>query len=385
MVQVQQMTKPGESTTLTRASAQWRTRPADERYDSIQSLRDAAHAFRAASLEETLNIGKMSMRYEGDEILLDSRPMNHWAFGQFCSTLRVPANYMRSIPASLAMQNLRHGLDQIGDDSNRKLLVTPGNRIGAFTGDGYERIWNAEIADWLLELQAEQPWWTFPVSFQTAGGGQKSNAWGESKVLPVAFLSDRDMFVFLCDYEHAIEVPGSMTPLSRGFWVENNEVGAGSVRITMFLFDFVCSNVLVWGARNVIEVKVAHKGRARERVLFEDSEARQAIIDYANRSSEGDTQRIARAQNMLVADTSTEVVDLLYSRRLPGLSKGVIEKAMIIAEGTERYQTGAGPTSVWAVINGLTEVSQANEHADARIEIDRSAAKLLDAMVPLED
>jgi hypothetical protein len=264
-----------------------------------------------------------------------------------------------------------------------KILVGP-TRIGAFTGENYARIWNAEIVDWLVDLQAEQPWWTFPTAFKTAYGS-KENAWGEQKELPVAFLSDRDMFVFLCDYEHPVEVPGSETTLSRGFWIENNEVGSGSVRITMFLFDFVCSNVLVWGARNVIEVKVAHKGRARERILFEDSEARTAIIEYANRSSMADTLRIQRAQNMLVADSPNEVVDLLYSKRLPGLSKTVLTEAMDVAARTERYQLGAGPTSVWAVVNGITEVSQKADYADARVEIDRSAARILDGMVPLEN
>jgi hypothetical protein len=379
------MTRPGSSTTLTRASAQWRERPPDERYSSIEDLRHAAHQFRARSTEEIVDLSACQLGWRENEMLIDDKPMSNWAFGQLCTKLKAPASYMRTLPEDLVIQNLKHGhLTHVAPGDMMKLLVGP-SQIGAFTGEGYARIWNAEIADWLMELQSEQPWWTFPTSFKTAGGGVKSEAWGESKELPVAFLSDRDCFVFLCDYDHPIEVPGAETPLSRGFWVENNEVGAGSVRITMFLFDFVCSNVLVWGARNVIEVKVAHKGRARERILFEDSEARQAIVEYANRSSMADTLRIERAQNMLVADTQHEVIDLLYGKRLPGLSKNVLTEAMAVAGRTERYQLGGGPTSVWAVINGITEVSQKNEHADARIEIDRSAARILDAMVPVED
>jgi hypothetical protein len=45
------MTKPGESTTLTRASAQWRNRPADERYSSMPELRTSAHLYRENSHE----------------------------------------------------------------------------------------------------------------------------------------------------------------------------------------------------------------------------------------------------------------------------------------------------------------------------------------------
>lgn len=378
------LTQEGQSVTLTRASSQWRSRPADERYASIGDLRYAAHAFKERSGEKMLNLSSMSIDYAEDELFLDGHPMNNWAFGQFASTVKVPADYLRRIPASLAAENIGYGLSQLEPETQRKLLITPSGHLGAFTGEGYARIWNAEIADWLVELQSSQPHWTFPTAFRTAGGGQKADAWGQSKELPVAFLSDRDMFVFLCDYLHPIEVPGSQTPLSRGFWVENNEVGAGSVRITMFLFDFVCSNVLVWGARNVVEVKIAHKGRARERVLFDDSEARQAIQTFANRSARSDVNRIVRAQNTVVAETTGEVVNEVFRQRLPGLTKNVIEQAMIVADSTPRYQLGAGPTSVWALVNGLTEISQRQDYADARVEIDRSASRILDAMVPNE-
>ncbi len=380
---VNAVTNPGQSVTLTRASAQWRDRPADERYESIAALRTAAHAHRQRSSEEIIDLSASRLTWRDDEILLDDKRMNNWSFGQLCSKLKAPANYMRTLPTEIALANLKHGMSaNVLPNDQSKLLVGP-SHIGAFTGPGYARIWNAEIADWIWELQENNPHLSFPVSFKTASG-DKAEAWGEKKELPVAFLSDRDMFVFLCDYEHGIEVPGAPNLLSRGFWVENNEVGAGSVRITMFLFDFVCSNVLVWGARNVLEVKIAHKGRARERVLFDDSEARKAIAEYANRSAYADTLRIQRAQNLLVANTTIEVVDSLYARRLPGLTKNVLAEAMLVAGRTERYQLGAGPNSVWGVISGLTEVSQKSEHADARIEIDRSAARILDMMVPEE-
>lgn len=369
--------------TLTRASSQWRTRPADERYSSVKAWRDAAHQHMARSTEQVIDLSQAKLGWSGDEILLNDMAMNNWSFGQLCTKLKAPASYIRTLPTDLALLNAKHGLTNIEAGDESKLLVGP-SHISAFTSPGYARIWNAEIADWILELQAAQPWWTFPVAFQTASG-DKEGAWGEKKELPVAFMSDRDCFIFLCDYEHGIEVPGSETLLSRGFWVENNEVGSGSVRITMFLFDFVCSNVLVWGARNVVEVKVAHKGRARERVLFDDSEARTAIAAYANRSAMADTLRIQRAQNTLVADTQAEVIDTLYSRRIPGLTKNVIAEAMTIASRTPRYQLGEGPNTVWAVVNGLTEVSQKADYADARIEIDRGAAKILDLMVPVED
>lgn len=382
-VTISNLTKPGQSTTLTRASSQWRERPADERFASFEEWHAAAHRFRNSSSESLVDLSTIDLGYRDDELLVNGQRMNNWAFSQLASRLKTPGSYIRTLPPDLALLNLKHGLKEHVDAGDQALILTGPTHAAAFTGPNYPRIWNAEIADWSRDLREAMPWWTFPTAFKTASGS-KENAWGEEKELPVAFMSDRDCFLFLCDYEHGIECPGSPNLLSRGFWIENNEVGAGSVKITMFLFDFVCSNVLVWGARNVIEVKVAHRGRARERVLFEDSEARQAIEAYATASDDDDTRRIQRAQRTLVADTQAEVVDYLYSRRLPGLSKNILSEAMAVVSRTDRYCYDGGPTSVWAVINGLTEVSQRQPFAEARVEIDRSASKIFDAMVPIE-
>lgn len=373
---VTQLTKPGESTTLTRASGQWRSRPADERYKSIIAMEERALIYQSNSHEFLMPLREAQIEVEADEIKIAGAPMTNWAFSQFASKIKAPGSYLRTLPPQLAAQNIEHGLSLVGDEQS-KLLVADG-RIGAFTSERYVRIWNSEILHWLRELQANQPWWTWPEAFRTASG-QKAGAWGEHEVLPVGFLSDRDMFVFLADYQHPIEIPGVEHPLLRGFWVENSEAGAGAVRITLFLFDHVCCNVLVWGARNVIEVKINHIGRARERVLFDDSEVRAAISEYSNRSTEGDVRRITSARNMLVADTRGEVIDLLYKQRLPGLSKKVIESAYAIQERTPRY---GDPRTVWAAVNGLTEESQKCENADERAEIDRSAGRLLEAFVP---
>lgn len=377
-VSVTPITKPGQSTTLTRASAQWRSRPADERFSSIGALRSAAHIYRENSHEFLHPLREAKVEVDGDDIKIVGAPMSNWAFSQFASKIKAPGSYLRTLPPELAAMNIAHGVSLLPDERS-KLLVAEG-RIDAFTSEGYARIWNSEIADWLVELQASQPHWTFPEAFRTASGEQKEGAWGNHEVLPVAFLSDRDMFVFLADYQHPVTIPGVEHPLLRGFWVENSETGAGAVRITLFLFDFVCCNVLVWGARNVIEVKINHVGRARERVLFEDSEARQAIVEYANRSTEKDVQRIVSARNMLVADTKLEVIDLLFKQRLPGLTKTVLESAYAIQERTPRY---GDPRSVWSVVNGITEASQKADYADARTEIDRSAGRLLEAFVPV--
>jgi hypothetical protein len=80
------------------------------------------------------------------------------------------------------------------------------------------------------------------------------------------YASDRDMFVFLADEENRIELPGRRAGRSgsfaRGFFVWNNEVGKTSLGAGFFLFDYVCSNRIVWGADQYTEVRIATR-RAR--------------------------------------------------------------------------------------------------------------------------
>lgn len=379
-IQTTNLTAPGQSTTLHRASNQWRERPADQRFGSIEALRARAHEYRAAAQEHTLLYEGMDFSVADGDVLMNDVPMTSWAFGQLCSKIDAPAHYLRKLPTEMAAECIKHGMAVREDEEQSTKLLIHSGHIQALTSQRYVRVWNAEIADWLCDVQERQPWWSFPVAFQQAGGGQKANAWGERKELPVAFLSDRDMFVFLCDYQHPIQIPGQDTPLTRGFWIENSEVGAGAIRLTMFLFDFVCSNVLVWGARNVIEVKVRHMGNARERTIFDDSEMQRAIIDYSNRSATADVQRIASAQKLLVADTKPEAVSWLYSQRSLALPKTTFQEAIGVAERTPRY---GNPLSVWAIVNGLTEMSQKVAYADERASIDRAAGKLLDLTVPM--
>lgn len=370
-------------TVLDRASNQWRTRPPDQRFPSIEALRTRAHQYANAAHEEVVRMRDLNVDMTESEILLNGTPMTNWAFSQLSKRIGAPAAYIRKLPTETAHACVRHGMTELlaNEPESTSVILSHSKAIQGMTTERYVRIWNAEIADSLCELQAQQPWWEFPTSFKKAGSDKVENAWGEQRELPVAFLSDRDMFVFLCDYSHPIKNPGSDDALTRGFWVENSEVGKGAVKITCFLFDFVCSNVLVWGAKNVVEVKVNHIGRARERVLLDSGEVQQAVYNYANSLASNDERRIVQAKNLLLGDTREEVMDWAYGLKIPGITRTVLERAAVIAERTPRY---GDPRSAWALVNGLTETSQTSDHAEDRIAIDKAAGKILDLTVPLE-
>lgn len=379
---------------LMQASAQWASRPADERFDSLEALYAATRAHRLAARAKDVPVADLCIEAKGEEVMIAGAaksfvPMSHYGFGQMASRLGAPASYLRRLPAALAAQNLQHGLAaaqktdrESGESTKLSLLFRGDNRsmsLRAALTESYARIWDEEVAARLVRFVNENPGWGFPESFRKANGldGSKqvvSHAWGESKTLPVAFASDHDMFVFLCDYTRGIEVNGAV--LARGFIVENSEVGASALKITSFLFDFACCNVIIWGAKQVKQVKIRHTGDARERALADFGDAQTHLRALASSSPTHEVEVITRAQKLVLGATTEEVVSTLHGRRITGLAKSDIEEAILVAEKTPRY---GNPLSVWGVVQGLTEISQKADHADARMELDRAAGKVLEA------
>ncbi len=379
-----------KATTLHKASNQWRERPADQRYDTLPALLAATLGHKTRSSVGRAAVNELTVEVQGGEVMVVGKAggmavPNHWAFGQLCQRAGAPAGYLRGLPTALAAQNLQHGLRTASDDRQACLLLEqpsanalPGvhalPELRAITSDTYRRVWNHEVAQALVDLRERQPAWQFPEPFRTATG-RTERTWGFSesgKQVPVAFASDRDMFVFLCDYEHGVEVDGNM--LARGFFVENSEVGDAAFRLTMFLFDFVCSNILVWGARNVVEVRMSHVGRIRDRVLESGSEVQSALLAYGSMPASEQLAQIQRARSTLLGTTKEDVTAELFGRKKLGLTRGEIESAQTVAESTPRY---GDPRSVWAIVNGLTEVSQRTQYADQRVRLDRAAGNVL--------
>ena len=365
--------------TLMDANRQWATRPADERFDTLESFRAAMFEHRRRSVGGTAPRGSLRAVADAGEVMLVGPGRNqpvrltHWAFGQAARLANAPAGYLQNLPAPLAADCLQHGLSSeglatIGGD--HALLLRredDGPRIHALTSDKYARVWNVEIADRLLAYQAANPTWGNPEAFRTSVG-QADNAWGEHRTLPCAFGGDRDCFVFLCDYTHTVDVAGQDHPLARGFFLTNSEVGAASLRVTFFLFDFVCANMIVWGAKDVVDVSIRHIGDANAK--FHD-----ALGRFALSSPKEDERKIRAAQSFRFASTKEETIEVIGSKRIPGITATNLGAAIEIANANPRY---GDPLSAWAITNGLTEYSQRDAaHADKRIDLDRAAGKLL--------
>lgn len=102
-----------------RVSSEWFSRPADERYLSLNELsryvRDRAEHSRTRVVESAL-IHVEATRTDSERLSLilpgSDTPVapTHWSFGQLASQIGAPAAYLRQLPAALAGINLQYGL-----------------------------------------------------------------------------------------------------------------------------------------------------------------------------------------------------------------------------------------------------------------------------------
>jgi hypothetical protein len=176
------------------------------------------------------------------------------------------------------------------------------------------------------------------------------------------------MFAFMINEDKRID-DGSDGGLSRGFFVENSEVGASALNLTMFYYRHVCGNHIVWGASKVTKVRIVHRGRAIDR--FSDDFMRE-MAKFADSSTAEDEAKILRAREKELGDSREAVVDMLYGLKL--LPRKDLLAAYDVAE---REEDTVSPRSVWGMVQGITRLSQDTPFADQRAAMDRAAGKVL--------
>jgi len=163
--------------------------------------------------------------------------------------------------------------------------------------------------------------------------------------------------------------------LGRGFFLWNSEVGAKSFGLSTFLYDAICGNHIVWGAKDVKEIKIRHIGDANDRAF---NSLRMDLVEYANSSTSDDAAKIRKARSYVLGGSKDQVLEALIgivAQKRIQLAQGQLDAAYDIAERTPRY---GSPRNMWGMVNGLTELSQKSEYADRRVTIDRAAGKLME-------
>lgn len=360
-------------TTLTQASRQWLTRPADERFTSLDDMLTASQANRAASRAFVRPNKKLTALGDMEDTkaltIIDhdtglAMDPTHFSFGQVATLTKAPAAYLRTLPSPLAADCINYGIASRSSEEIGVLSRTGDDRntLAAATGPNYGRVWNSEVISALIARFGDG------VSGQFRVPGEFGKPVAVTNDNTTLYASDRDMFVFLADEEHRIEVPnrrdGQPGTLARGFFVWSSEVGDKSLGVSTFLYDYVCKNRMVWGAQDVAEFRIRHTSGAPDRFMEEIAPALEA---YANSSTVKITEAIEAAQARKI---ETDVLDFLRNRQFSGA------QAQAIA-AVHQAEEGRPIESIWDATTAITAYARGIDHQDARVALEREGGKLL--------
>ena len=90
----------------------------------IYPLYPATKRMANESAEAFSPLSGLRVEATGDDLALSGKTsipaqLTNWSFGQLCRKISAPAGYLEGLPASLAAQNINHGLEELGqvDDS----------------------------------------------------------------------------------------------------------------------------------------------------------------------------------------------------------------------------------------------------------------------------
>ena len=384
--------------TLSAASRQWRDRSADQRFWNLQEMLERTRQYAQESKVKTLALARCEVvPYTSNGSGLDDLALvgpgggkaqfQHYAFGQFANICQAPASYLRTLPAPLAASCLNNGLARITGESTLMFHVNGGLHLRCVTSDRYQRIWNYEIAELALALEENEGWRTpparpcglpdVPVRIATQADVLQKSAHkslgisvGDEISPSGLYASDHDCFIFQVNEDREID-GGDGETLYRGVFWSNSEVGAAKWRGTFFLYDSICGNHIVWGAKVLAEVAIRHTGEARR--MF--GQAMAVATDRINQAASDDTSRILAAKRYELGRAKDDIVQLVFGKQL-GLSKSECENAYVLAD-RHADEHGGNPHTAWGYAAGVTRLSQ-SKYADERDRMDRAAGRILE-------
>lgn len=354
---------------LFHAHQQWATRPADERFTSLEAMHAATKAYADKAGEATVPWSNLRVEAVGQDLRLIGKAdvpaqLTNYAFGQISARIGAPAGYLRELPATIAAQNLNHGLKSKGDENAQLLFHQNGGLLlRAATSEKYSRIWNYEVIERLQEVSARN-------GLVPARATIRANAFGtpEDRAL---FASDHDMFAFLMSGDRMVLDPVGKE-LYRGIICTNSEVGAGALKIMAFYFRDVCGNFIIWGAEQIAEIRLVHKGDIRKGWQNAQVSVRK-YLDGAATLESAQFEELTR----VIAGTKDEVIDKVFGLRINELSRKTISEGYDSVRADEDGQ----PNTVWGLAQGITRLSQREAFADERNKLDRGAGKLISSAV----
>src|SRR6266704_3725570 len=288
-----------------RVSSEWFSRPADERYLSLNELartvRDRTDRSRTRVVESAL-IHVEANRADPERLALmlpgSDTPVapTHWSFGQLASQVGAPAAYLRQLPAALAGINLQYGLTANRAEQIKTLETDDGRvELRAVTSPDYGRIFDHELVEAVQRIAGNgtgDTRWKVPGVLDWSTGIYNPRV-DISKDTTTLYASDRDVFLFLVDDLNPIEA-GRLRDGSPDFYLRA-----------------VCQNRNLWGVEDFEEIIIRHSKYAASRFAHE---AAPALLNFANSSATHFVNGIKAARERIVARSDEDRTEFLRRR-----------------------------------------------------------------------
>lgn len=369
----------------TDVSRQWMSRPADERFLSLDALaafkgseRKNSEAMNMANKQITLTAPVAETLDDTNRLSVEvfgrgnEFGMSPWAFNQVSGLAGAPSKYLRTLPTQIVADNLNWGLQRTRDVEEVKTLLTEtenGPVMRAITGPTYGRIWDDEVVTAVQNMTAEAPWKVPGVmDWQTGIYDPHTPITLDTTTL---FASDRDVFIFMVDDTRPIEVgklkDGSPDYMFRGFWVGNSEVGLKSFTLGSMYLRGICMNRMLWGVEGFQEVSIRHSSGAPSRFA---EEIRPALESYGKAGDGNLIEAVNTAKAAQVAKDDDEALAFLRGRDFSRSNALAIFDLHTKEEG--------GPIrSAWDVAQGITAFARSIPNSDNRLRVEANAGRLL--------
>ncbi len=361
-------------------SSQWFSRSDDERFLSLTALEEAVSVRSMNAQQEIIDVRGVEIRAKSDDaetlkVTFDNQELDatHWSFGQMASLAGAPAGYLRKLPSVIAGINLQYGLQNLRSENVKMFYNPEQNQLLAATGTEYGRVYDWELVKAVRKIAGDgtgDTRWKVPGAINWGNMTYNPNV-SITKDTTTLYASDRDVFMFLVDDTHPIEIGklpnGDPDYVFRGFYVWNSEVGSKTLGISTFLFRAVCQNRNIWGAQDISEITIRHSKNAPQRFA---AEVEPALLEYSNASDKGIILGIQNAKSAIVARSDDDRLQFLGKQGFSAKQAQRIIDRVVTEEGTK-------PESVWDFVQGITAVARDIGHTDDRITLERQAGNLL--------
>ncbi|CAB5220471.1 hypothetical protein UFOVP236_69 [uncultured Caudovirales phage] len=359
-------------------SSQWFNRPDDQRFLDLNSLAShvRARSDRAVqTIVDTKDIRVIASMNNPEKLALDYHGMEveptHWSFGQLSSLAGAPAGYLRKLPSAIAGINLQYGLANLRSE-NAKMYYDEKQLLAA-TGVEYGRVKDIELVEAVQRIAGNgngDTRWKVPGAIDWTKG--MYNPFVDPRLdTTTLYASDRDVFMFLVDDTHPIEIGklknGDPDLVFRGFYVWNSEVGSKTLGISTFMLRGVCQNRNIWGQQDKHSLTIRHSKNAPQRFA---AEVGPALIEYSNQSDAGIITNVQLAKQAIVAKNEEDRLQFLGKSGFSAKqAKRIIETVML--------EEDKPAESVWDFVQGITAMARTIKHTDDRLTMETAAGKLM--------